>query len=88
MAFDLVHYFNDQIMIQKPQLLNQYTADKKDQYIQELNSLSLGKLITLLRENEISLYQEIHQLDDLYIQAIARHLTTAPTNESHLLRAE
>lgn len=88
MAFDLVHYFEDQILIQKPELLNQYPANKKDQFIQELNILSLGKLITLWRENENNLYQEIHLLDHLYIQTISRHLTTAPSNESELSKLE
>ena len=44
MAFDLVQYFNDQIRIQKPQLLNCYPKQKQDLTIQELNCLILGKL--------------------------------------------
>ena len=88
MAFDLVHYFNDQIKIQKPQLLNQYPINKKVHFIQELNCLTLGKLITNLQEDEQNLYNEIHQLDDLYIQEIARHLTTSYSNQSELNKSE
>ncbi|WOE30379.1 MULTISPECIES: hypothetical protein [unclassified Acinetobacter] len=88
MAFDLVHYFNDQIMIQKPTLLNHYPLDQKNKYIQEINALSLGKLLILWRENDTALYQEIHQLDHLYIQNISRHLTTAGSNQSTLAKTE
>ncbi len=43
MAFDLVQYFAAQIKVQKPSLLKQYNAVDRDQYIQEINALSLGK---------------------------------------------
>ena len=88
MAFDLVHYFNDQIKIQKPALLKNYNSDQKNTYIKELNCLSLGKLITSLREDEDKLYSEIHQLNELYIQEVARHLTTSSSNQSELNRLE
>ena len=88
MAFDLVHYFNDQIRIQKPELLNQYTSNQKNIYIQELNCLSLGKLVSSLRDDEYILYKEIHQVNDLYIQEISRHLTTSYSNESTLNKIE
>lgn len=88
MAFDLVHYFQDQLLIQKPTLLDHYPPEKKQQYLQEINLLVLGKLITLWRENAKILYQEIHALEHLYIQNIARHLTTAPSNQSQLAKVE
>jgi len=88
MAFDLVHYFNDQIKIQKPQLLNQYQTDQRDLYILELNCLILGRLITLLQEDESTLYKEIHQLNHLYIQEVSRHLTTSYSNQSTLNPAD
>ena len=51
MAFDLVQYFAAQIKLQKPSLLKQYNAVDRDQYIQEINALSLGKLVSLWRED-------------------------------------
>ncbi len=82
MAFDLVQYFSDQVKIQKPQLLQQYDADSRNAYIQELNALTLGKLIRLWREDDNKLYQEIKTLDPLYIQEVSRHLTTSVHNLS------
>lgn len=67
MAFDLVQYFAEQIKLQKPQLFNQYPAQEKNQFISEINALTLGKLITLIQENESSIYQEIQNQDALYI---------------------
>ena len=84
MAFDLVQYFAEQIKIQKPQLLSELDAKLRNQNINEINSLTLGKLISLWKNNEDSLYQEIQTQDHLYIQEIARHLTTSASNQSIL----
>ncbi len=88
MAFDLVQYFAEQIKLQKPQLFNQYPAQEKNQFISEINALTLGKLITLIQENENSIYQEIQNQDALYIQEISRHLTTSAHNQSELNKSE
>ena len=52
MAFDLVQYFNDQLIFQKPLLLNNYDRELRDKYILEINTLTLGKLVTLWRDND------------------------------------
>lgn len=88
MAFDLVHYFAEQTEIQKPQLFSQYSREKRSHYIFELNALVLGKLIQLWREDENKLYQEIHRIDPLYLQEIARHLVTSSNNQSELTPKE
>jgi hypothetical protein len=51
MAFDLVQYFAEQIKIQKPQLLNQYSVKEKAVFIQEINALALARLISLWKQN-------------------------------------
>lgn len=84
MAFDLVNYFAEQIAIQKPQLLNQYDKEKRKSYLFEVNALTLGKLVSLWRQNADTVYQEIKKPDPLYAQEIARHLTTSPKNQSDL----
>ncbi len=84
MAFDLVQYFAEQIKIQKPQLLNQYPANEKNKLIDEVNVLTLGKLISLWRQDDNKIYNEIKTADPLYIQEIARHLTTSKHNQSIL----
>ncbi|MDS7942322.1 hypothetical protein RMA95_00085 [Acinetobacter sp. V110_1] len=88
MAFDLVQYFAEQIKIQKPQLLNQYPAHEKNKLIDEVNVLTLGKLISLWRQDDNKIYNEIKTADPLYIQEVARHLTTSKHNESILKNAE
>ena len=88
MAFDLVHYFAEQIKIQKPQLLRQYPSKKRCELLNDINTLSLGKLISLWRKDEDKIYQEIHSEDQLYIQEVARHLTTSKHNQSTLSKAE
>ncbi|MFC6052382.1 hypothetical protein A6M14_12925 [Acinetobacter sp. Ac_877] len=88
MAFDLVQYFNNQIKIQKTPFLNKYDCDLRDQYIQEVNTLVLGKLVTLWQDNGQQQFQEIHNLDPLYIQEIAHSLTTSIHNESKLAKTE
>ena len=88
MAFDLVQYFAAQIKLQRPSLLKRYNAVDRDQYIQEINALSLGKLVSLWREDNQKLYQEIDHQDELYIQEIARRLTTSPHNQSPLSKTE
>ncbi|MBJ9986350.1 hypothetical protein IAE19_12995 [Acinetobacter sp. S40] len=84
MAFDLVHYFAEQTAIQKPQLFSSHPREKRNHYIFELNVLALGKIIQLWREDESKLYQEIHKIDPLYLQGIARHLVTSSNNQSEL----
>ena len=84
MAFDLVQYFAEQIKIQKPQLLSQLDAEQRKIHIEEINALTLGKLISLWRQNDNALYQEILSQDHLYTQEIARHLTTSKQNLSSL----
>jgi len=88
MAFDLVQYFAEQIQIQKPQLLKQCPADQRKKYICEINTLALAKLITLWRYDANKVYQEIRTQDQLYIQEIARHLTTCPKNQSNLSKSK
>ena len=88
MAFDLVQYFAEQIKIQKPQLLAQLEPAQRKANIEEINALTLGKLISLWQKNEDVLYQEIQAQDALYSQEIARHLTTSDQNKSNLEESE
>ena len=88
MAFDLVQYFSEQIDTQKPMLLSQLNRQERREHIQEINALTLGELIQQWRENDSKVYQEINTLDPLYIQEVARHLTTSPHNQSSLAKAE
>ena len=88
MAFDLVQYFAEQISIQKPQLLEHHDPSRRQHLIHELNVLSLGKLISLWREDEAKCYHEIKSQEQLYIQQIARSLTTSVHNQSVLSKAE
>ena len=88
MAFDLVQYFAEQISIQKPQLLPQYDANTRQSILHDLNVLSLGKLIVLWREDHNKLYQEIQSQEQLYIQEIARRLTTSVHNQSPLAKGQ
>ena len=84
MAFDLVQYFAEQINDQKPQLLNEYSKQDKQEHLFEINALVLGKLITLWRIDDKKVYQEICSPDQLFVQEVARHLTTLKSNESQL----
>ena len=86
MAFDLVHYFAEQIKIQKPALLSEYPIAERNSYIEEINILSLGKIVSLWKTDQNAVYQEIQSQDHLYIQEIARHLTTSPDNKSTLAK--
>lgn len=88
MAFDLVHYFAEQMKIQKPQLLSQYSTDERDAHLNEINTLALGNLVSLWRKDENKIYQEIHSLDQLYIREVSRHLTTTSLNQSTLNKSE
>lgn len=88
MAFDLVQYFSEQIQTQKPQLLHQYSSQDRINYIDEINLLTLGKLISLWRQDEAKIYQEIHSQDPLYVQEVSRHLTTSRHNQSELAKPE
>lgn len=88
MAFDLVQYFTEQISIQKPQLLDDHTTSERQHLLHELTTLSLGKLISLWREDEKQLYREIQSQEQLYIQEISRHLTTSKNNQSVLPKAQ
>lgn len=84
MAFDLVHYFSEQSMLQKPELLSTYPLNLRQEYLFDLNALILGNLIQLWRKDNNRLYKEIHTIDALYIQEVSRHLTTSPQNQSPL----
>ncbi|MCH4246148.1 hypothetical protein RFI36_09660 [Acinetobacter gerneri] len=84
MAFDLVQYFAEQIKIQKPQLLNQLDPEDRKSNLLEINALTLAKLVSLWKKDDNRLYQEISQPDELYVQEIARHLTTSKHNQSPL----
>lgn len=88
MAFDLVQYFVEQIENQKPTLFQQHSRIERREKIIEFNALSLGKLISQWRLQSKETFQEIINPDDLYIQEIARHLTTSPHNQSQLLKTE
>ncbi|HQV25239.1 MAG TPA: hypothetical protein PLS76_05780 [Acinetobacter sp.] len=88
MAFDLVQYFAEQIKIQKPQLFSKFSAQEKQAYIEEVNVLTLGQLISLWKQDHSKVYKEIYSSDPLYIQGVARHLTTSAHNKSSLKPAE
>ncbi|WP_425919270.1 hypothetical protein [Acinetobacter sp. TSRC1-2] len=88
MAFDLVQYFAEQINNQKPQLLGQYSREERKEYLSEINALVLGKLITLWRSDDKKVYQEISSPDELFLQEVARHLTTSSKNQSTLPKNE
>ncbi|WP_343682967.1 hypothetical protein [Acinetobacter baylyi] len=88
MAFDLVHYFSEQSLLQSPNLLNGSTVQTRQQQVFELNALVLGKLIQLWRKDSDKLYTEIQDQNPLYIQEIARHLTTSPKNQSTLSKQQ
>lgn len=88
MAFDLVQYFSEQIKLQKPQLLDQYSSKERLYFIDEVNMLALGQLVSLWKKDNQKLYQEIKTSDPLYIQGIARHLTTSAYNLSALSASE
>lgn len=88
MAFDLVQYFSEQIKLQKPQLFDQYSSKERLYFIDEVNMLALGQLVSLWKKDNQKLYQEIKTSDPLYIQGIARHLTTSAYNQSALSASE
>ena len=88
MAFDLVQYFTAQIKLQKPQLFSTHTDTEKQAHIEEVNALALGQLISLWKQDRHKLYQEVLTSDPLYIQGIARHLTTSAHNQSNLRPSE
>jgi hypothetical protein len=88
MAFDLVQYFAEQINTQKPQLLEHYSREDRKTQLLEINALVLGKLISLWRTDDKKVYQEISSPEDLFIQEIARHLTTSSKNQSSLPKNE
>jgi tRNA A37 N6-isopentenylltransferase MiaA len=88
MAFDLVQYFQEQIETQKPELLPALSKEEKRSFIAEINALTLGELISQWRANDKKVYQEITTPDQLYIQEVARHLTTSPDNASGLNKHE
>ena len=86
MAFDLVNYFAEQIKIQKPALVSDYPIAERNLYLKEMNILSLGKIVSLWKTDQNAVYQEIQSQDHLYIQEIARHLTTSPHNKPTLAK--
>ncbi len=53
-----------------------------------MNILTLGKLISLWRQDDNKIYHEIKTADPLYIQEVARHLTTSKHNKSVLKNSE
>ena len=87
MAFDLVQYFSNQIQIQLPQLF-QHIQKEQQEHIHNINILVLGQLVSAWKQNQQMLYQEIQALDPLYIQEVARHLTTSKHNQSVLKATE
>lgn len=88
MAFDLFQYFAEQTKIQKPQHFQKYAPEHANALIQKINALVLGKLIHEWQASPTKLYTELHQQDPLYIQDLARHLTTSPHNQSQLPKSE
>ena len=84
MAFDLVQYFNDQLIFQKPLLLNNYDRELRDKYILEINTLTLGKLVTLWRDNDEIQFEKLNTLNDTYLSEIANSLITSKHNQSTL----
>ncbi|MEB3768368.1 hypothetical protein [Acinetobacter sp. MD2] len=78
MTFDLFQYFTEQTQLQQHRHEFPYTLNL------ELNALALGKIISTWQNNATALYQEIQQQDPLYIQDLARHLTTSRYNQSTL----
>lgn len=88
MAFDLVQYFAEQIHIQKPELFQQYPASQRLSYIEELNVLSFGKLISVWQADHEQIFQEINSQDELYILEVSRHLTTSKNNQSRIPKYE
>ncbi|MHA3081536.1 hypothetical protein [Acinetobacter sp. ANC 5502] len=88
MAFDLFHYFAEQTRIQKPQLLSQFSPAERQPLLLELNALALGKLITEWQQNASRVYLELQQQDQLYIQQVARHMTTSVHNKSTLSKLD
>lgn len=88
MAFDLFHYFAEQTRIQKPQLLSQFSLEERQALFFEFNALALGKLITEWQQNASRVYLELQQQDQLYIQQVARHMTTSVHNKSTLSKID
>ncbi|MQW91309.1 hypothetical protein GFH30_10515 [Acinetobacter wanghuae] len=88
MAFDLVQYFVEQIETQKPELLSTYSKQERRDQISEINALTLGKLISEWKSNSSKLYHEIVHHDPLYVEELARHLSTSSKNQSSLNRVE
>lgn len=87
MAFDLVSYLKDQIQLQTHKL-NLTSIEDKNGHITDLNSLALGKLIDAYRQASQQTYNEIKSQDALYIQQLARVLTTASVAEVKIPQAE
>ena len=81
-------YFAEQLETQKPELLPHLSKEDKRSHIAEINALTLGELISQWRLNDKKVYQEITSPDDLYVQEVARHLTTSKENASSLPRTE
>ena len=88
MAFDLFHYFAEQTQIQKPQLLSPLPQAEQQRVLLELNALALGKLIAEWQQNSSLVYLELQQQDQLYIQQIARQMTTSAQNQSELNKTD
>ena len=66
MAFDLVQYFAEQIKIQKPQLFSKFSAQEKQAYIEEVNVLTLGQLISLWIQDHSKVYKVIVLIHSIF----------------------
>lgn len=88
MAFDLVQYFNDQIKIQNPYILKNYDQNLRDKYIQEINALVLGKIVTLWQHNKDKQFDELKSINSPYIESISQSLITSENNSSQLTNHE
>lgn len=88
MAFDLVHYLNDQIKLQKPFLLNQYPEYQRDHLLQEHSALILGKLVSLWRSNHQEQFKKLTENKEQYSNEILNNLVKPALENSSLDKEE
>lgn len=86
MAFDLVSYLRDQVKLNCS--TQQKSSPLANDYLNELNCLSLGKLVDAFRQSPEATYKEIKSQDQLYIQHLARLLTTSTHNQTTVSHSE